>query len=89
MNDELDRLRNLIESYLNEALPGEGDPESRTLFEAIRYTIEAPGKRVRPVLLLLACMAVNGDEKEALPYACAIELIHNYSLIHDDLPSGQ
>jgi len=86
-NDEIDRLRILIESYLEDALPGEGDPESRTLFEAMRYSLETPGKRIRPVLLLLACRAVNGDEDEALPYACAIELIHNYSLIHDDLPA--
>jgi len=68
-------------------LPGEGPPESQTLFEAMRYTLDAPGKRVRPVLLLLACKAAGGDENEALPYACAIELIHNYSLIHDDLPA--
>jgi len=87
MNAEFERLKDLLESYMAGTLPGEGPEESRTLFEAMRYTLDAPGKRVRPVLLLLACNAVHGDEKEALPYACAIEFIHNYSLIHDDLPA--
>jgi len=85
--DEFVRLRELLESYIEGSLPGEGAEESRTLFEAMRYTLEAPGKRIRPVLLLLACKAAGGDEGEALPYACAIEFIHNYSLIHDDLPA--
>jgi len=87
MNDELKRLKELLEAYMAGTLPGEGPEESRTLFEAIRYTLDAPGKRIRPVLLLLACKAVHGNDEEALPYACAIEFIHNYSLIHDDLPA--
>ena len=87
MNAEFERLKDLLETYMSGTLPGEGPEESRTLFEAMRYTLEAPGKRVRPVLLLLACKAVHGNEEEALPYACAIEFIHNYSLIHDDLPA--
>ena len=87
MDREIERLTKLIESYMAGTLPGEGAQESLTLFEAMRYTLEAPGKRVRPVLLLLACKAVYGNEDEALPYACAIEFIHNYSLIHDDLPA--
>jgi len=87
MNEETDRLKNLLESYIAREMPLDGPLESQTLFEAMRYTLDAPGKRVRPVLLLLTCKAVGGDENEALPYACAIELIHNYSLIHDDLPA--
>jgi len=87
MNNEINRLKELLETYIAGALPLEGADGSRTLFEAMRYTLDAPGKRVRPILLLLACKAVNGNENEALPYACAIEFIHNYSLIHDDLPA--
>jgi len=87
MDEEFDRLRELLEFYMEGSMPGEEAPEPRTLFEAMRYTLEAPGKRIRPVLLLLTCKAVNGSEVEALPYACAIEFIHNYSLIHDDLPA--
>jgi len=87
MREELKYLKDLFEDYMAGVFPEEGDEESRTLFEAMRYTLDAPGKRVRPMLLLLACKAVHGNEKEALPYACAIEFIHNYSLIHDDLPA--
>ena len=83
----MDDLKGLLESYMAGTLPGEGCPESQTLFEAMRYTLDSPGKRVRPVLLLLACKAVGGNVQDALPYACAIEFIHNYSLIHDDLPA--
>jgi geranylgeranyl diphosphate synthase type II len=50
------------------------------------YSLKNGGKRVRPVLLLAACEFAGGEAKEALPYACAIEYIHTYSLIHDDLP---
>ncbi|MBI2891723.1 MAG: polyprenyl synthetase family protein [Nitrospirae bacterium] len=57
------------------------------LHEAMRYSVFAGGKRVRPVLVLAACDAVRGDANRALPVACAVELIHTYSLIHDDLPS--
>jgi geranylgeranyl diphosphate synthase type II len=51
------------------------------------YSLKAGGKLLRPVLLLAACDFCGGDEKLALPYACAIEYIHTYSLIHDDLPA--
>jgi len=87
MNDEVTRLKEKIELFMAGPLPGEDAVESTTLFEAMRYTLEAPGKRVRPLLLLLACKAVGGNEDDAMPYACAIEFIHNYSLIHDDLPA--
>ena len=50
------------------------------------YSLTAGGKRLRPVLLLAACEMAGGDLEDALPYACAIEMIHTYSLIHDDLP---
>jgi geranylgeranyl diphosphate synthase type II len=56
------------------------------LAKAVRYALFAGGKRVRPILVLAACEAVGGKEKDAMPAACALELIHNYSLVHDDLP---
>ncbi len=57
------------------------------LGEAIRYSLLAPGKRLRPMLVLLAAEACQGAAEAALPAACAVEMIHTYSLIHDDLPA--
>jgi geranylgeranyl diphosphate synthase type II len=64
---------------------GEGCPEN--LREAIRYALLAPGKRLRPLLVLMACEACGGQSEEAMPAACAVEMIHAYSLVHDDLPA--
>ena len=58
-----------------------------SLHKAMRYSVFAGGKRVRPILLLAACEAVGGDLNRAMPAACAMEMIHTYSLIHDDLPA--
>lgn len=58
----------------------------RTLLEAMRYSLNAGGKRLRPVLVLAFCRACGGNAEAALPVACAIEMVHTYSLIHDDLP---
>jgi geranylgeranyl diphosphate synthase type II len=57
------------------------------LREAMAYSLLAGGKRLRPILALAACDAVGGDTAQALDYACALEFIHTYSLIHDDLPA--
>ncbi len=57
------------------------------LYDAMGYSLLAEGKRVRPILLLAACRAAGGDENVAMPFACAMEMIHTYSLIHDDLPA--
>ena len=57
------------------------------LREAMLYSLEAGGKRIRPVMLLAACDMAGGKAEEALPFACALEMIHTYSLIHDDLPA--
>ncbi|MGC3969159.1 MAG: polyprenyl synthetase family protein [Pirellulales bacterium] len=65
------------------ALPG--CPQS--LADAMRYSLLAPGKRLRPILVLAGCQACGGDLEAALPAACAVEMIHCYSLIHDDLPA--
>src|SRR3989440_3411526 len=58
-----------------------------TIHEAMRYSLFAGGKRMRPALCLAAACACSGKEAEAMPLACAIECIHTYSLIHDDLPA--
>jgi geranylgeranyl diphosphate synthase, type II len=57
------------------------------LIEAMRYSLLAPGKRLRPALVLMAAQAAGGSDRQALPAACAVEMIHTYSLIHDDLPA--
>jgi geranylgeranyl diphosphate synthase type II len=61
--------------------------ESQTLFEALRYGVFSGGKRIRPILTLAAGEIFRADAKHVLPFACAVELIHAYSLIHDDLPA--
>ncbi len=58
-----------------------------TLTQAIRYSLLAPGKRLRPMLVLLAAEACGGDPPAAMPAACAVEMVHAYSLVHDDLPA--
>ncbi len=81
----LSPLRTEIDQYLDSITASRSGCPSR-LTDAIRYSVLAPGKRIRPVLTLLACESVSGDWKAALPVACAVELVHVYSLIHDDLP---
>src|SRR6266496_1504004 len=76
----------LVEEHLRAAVqPGDGCPPA--LAEAMRYSLLAPGKRLRPLLVLMACEACGGRDEAALPAACAVEMIHTYSLIHDDLPA--
>ena len=75
----------MIEMSLSAQLASLGHiPE--ILFESMDYSLSAGGKRLRPVLLLAACDTLGGDLTNALPFACALEMIHTYSLIHDDLP---
>jgi geranylgeranyl diphosphate synthase, type II len=59
----------------------------RPLLDAMRYSLLAPGKRLRPTLVLMAAQAAGGSDDQALPAACAVEMVHTYSLIHDDLPA--
>jgi geranylgeranyl diphosphate synthase, type II len=81
-----DDLRDEVERYLAE-LRFSADPETAGLEEAMRYSLLAGGKRIRPVLALATARAVGLDPDGVLPLAAAIELIHTYSLIHDDLPA--
>ncbi|HSG69316.1 MAG TPA: farnesyl diphosphate synthase [Planctomycetaceae bacterium] len=71
-----------LEGYLDQ---GPQCPEK--LREAMHYSLMAGGKRLRPLLAILACEACGGRPEEALPVACALEMVHTYSLIHDDLPA--
>jgi len=77
--------REQVEAALDEALPACGERPSR-LHAAMRYSLEAGGKRLRPTLVLASCDAFSGEAKGALAAAVAVECIHTYSLIHDDLP---
>jgi geranylgeranyl diphosphate synthase type II len=78
--------RAMVEEALSNQLRSLGEiPEE--LFAAMDYSLSAGGKRLRPALLLAACETAGGDAAEALPFACALEMIHTYSLIHDDLPA--
>ena len=73
-----------VEAFLNSCFTE--DRPQKQLFEAMRYSLLAGGKRIRPVLVLEFCRICGGDWEKALPFAAAIEMIHTYSLIHDDLP---
>lgn len=75
-----------MESALARALPVEWQAPG-VLIESMRYSLMAGGKRLRPILTLAAAEALGGSKEAALPVACAIEMIHTYSLIHDDLPA--
>jgi geranylgeranyl diphosphate synthase type II len=78
------RWRQRVDEELGRLI-GAGEPES--LYASMRYSVEAGGKRLRPLLVLASVEALGGDPVAALPAACAIELIHTFSLIHDDLPA--
>ena len=80
-----DGYRAAVEEYLGGLF--RGDKPYGRLQEAMRYSLLAGGKRVRPVVTLAFCEALGGRWREALPFACALELVHTYSLIHDDLPA--
>jgi geranylgeranyl diphosphate synthase type II len=86
MSDYPDQLRERVETYL-EALRFSGEAATAGLEEAMRYSLLAGGKRIRPVLALATARAIGSDEADVLPLAAALELIHTYSLIHDDLPA--
>ena len=76
----------MVEDALLAQLDGLGEIPGR-LRSAMAYSLTAGGKRLRPVLLLAACETARGSAEEALPFACALEMIHTYSLVHDDLPA--
>ena len=81
-----DHLRVQVDAYLAE-VQFTRSADLAGLAEAMRYSLLAPGKRIRPVLALSTALAVGRDPQEVMPLAAALELIHTYSLIHDDLPA--
>jgi len=82
----LESHRRRVEAALRSAL-GARTGAPAAIHQAMRYSVLSGGKRLRPLLCLLACEAVGGRAHDALPAACGLELLHTYSLIHDDLPA--
>src|SRR4030095_9518059 len=82
----LTELRPQVDAELDRLLPGESDPPAR-LHAALRYSVFAGGKRVRPALVVLTGETFGAPRAALLPGAAALELIHTYSLVHDDLPA--
>ncbi|MGQ9647347.1 MAG: polyprenyl synthetase family protein [Thermodesulfobacteriota bacterium] len=77
-----------LERYFPNPSAGEGEARfSNSIYKAIRYSLLSGGKRIRPILSIAAFEAVGGKGDQILPFACALEMIHTYSLIHDDLPA--
>ncbi len=85
--DYLKPRQEAVESALRGTLTRLSADAPRSLAEAMAYSLLAPGKRLRPILTILACEAAGGTLELALPAGCAIEMVHTYSLIHDDLPA--
>jgi len=78
--------KEMVDEALGRYLPGEGEFPP-VIFQSVRYSVFAGGKRIRPILCMAAAEAVGGIAEIVLPAACALEMIHTYSLIHDDLPA--
>lgn len=85
MTPELTALRATVDDALNHYLPEKSDI-GQPVVDAMRYTVLSGGKRIRPMLVCAACTGLGGKVEDALAPACAIEFVHAYSLIHDDLP---
>lgn len=83
--EQMTRDQALIEDYLKKAFSAQ--LRHADLQEAMEYSLLAGGKRIRPVLTLETCRLCGGEPESALPFACAVEMVHTYSLIHDDLPA--
>ncbi len=86
VRDYLTERTEALNRALDRFLPNAGTKPA-TIHKAMRYSVFAGGKRLRPALCLAAAEACGGSAKEAMPLACAVECIHTYSLIHDDLPA--
>ncbi len=85
LKEYLNEKKGLVDKALDSYFPDPSGPASDVI-KAMKYSLFAGGKRLRPILCMAGAEAVGGDGKFVLPVACAIELIHTYSLIHDDLP---
>lgn len=86
-SEKMEFYKNEAEKFLLSQIPKKASEEEQNiLFDAMNYSVADGGKRIRPVLTLAFCEACSGDIRAALPFAAAIEMIHSYSLVHDDLP---
>ncbi len=85
INSLLENRKALIENRINELLP-ETDKNYKTVIDAARYSLTLGGKRIRPIIMLEFCKLFGGKLEDALDFSIALEMIHTYSLIHDDLP---
>ena len=85
-NSRFQEYREYIEKYLSNYYCQFDSEPQKILFEAVKYSLLSGGKRLRPILAFEFCRLSGGDWKKAAPFAGAIEMIHTYSLIHDDLP---
>lgn len=79
MNDYIELVNSKLDEYISIKYP-------ETIFKSMKYTVTLPGKRLRPIMCLEACRMFGGEIEDALPTACAIEMLHAQTLIHDDLP---
>ncbi|MDD5475422.1 MAG: polyprenyl synthetase family protein [Syntrophales bacterium] len=86
LKEYLDSRKKVVDDALDRYLPST-DSYPKVIFEAARYSLFAGGKRIRPVLCMAAAETCGGRVEDVLPCACALEMIHTYSLIHDDLPA--
>ena len=86
LKEQLAAYSKMVEDRLMTYIQPSEDKGQAVVFEACRYSAMAGGKRLRPGLVLEFCRVCGGDLEAALPFACALEMIHTYSLIHDDLP---
>ena len=82
----LERQREKVDEFLNQAVP-DGQSSPKILYESMRYSLLGGGKRIRPILTIAAAEALGAQDDSILPFAAALEFIHTYSLVHDDLPS--
>ena len=86
LKERMQKYAVLVNERLNSYVKLEDKPERR-LLEAMKYSLDAGGKRIRPMLVLEGCRLFCKDFEKALPFACALEMVHTFSLIHDDLPA--
>ena len=86
IEEYLKNKRSLVDKALEDCIPEPGGLAGEVI-EAMRYSLFAGGKRIRPILCIAGAEAIGGSAQDVLGIACAIELIHSYSLIHDDLPA--
>lgn len=86
LNKIMEDYKKAVENYLEQILP-KANIMPNKLHEAMRYVVFSGGKRIRPIITLLCCKLFSGNMDDALPVAAAVELIHTYSLVHDDLPA--